>query len=108
MAANALRDGYAKLSTSPADADIDAAAARKAERNTEKVYRAALKELFEADDHINALSKKTGRATPRRSHALRHRDVQAPRALPAPVQRRGSARTCGGRAARHRRPDRMT
>jgi uncharacterized protein Yka (UPF0111/DUF47 family) len=53
-----LRDGYAKLSSSPADADMDAAAARKAERRTEKVYRAALKELFEADDHINALSKK--------------------------------------------------
>ena len=33
----------------------DAAAARKAERNTEKVYRVALSELFRADDHIAAL-----------------------------------------------------
>jgi uncharacterized protein Yka (UPF0111/DUF47 family) len=55
----ALRDGYAKLSSSPAAADGDAAAARKAERSTEKVYRAALKELFDAEEHISALSKKS-------------------------------------------------
>jgi hypothetical protein len=54
---NALRDGFAKLSTSPADADTDAAAARKTERRTEKIYRAALVELFQAEDHIEALSK---------------------------------------------------
>jgi len=53
-----LRDGYAKLSSSPAGADSDAAAARKAERSTEKVYRAALKELFDAEEHISELSKK--------------------------------------------------
>ncbi|NBD95981.1 MAG: DUF47 family protein [Gammaproteobacteria bacterium] len=53
-----LREGYAKLSSSPAGADTDAAAARKAERSTEKVYRAALTELFDADEYINALSKK--------------------------------------------------
>jgi uncharacterized protein Yka (UPF0111/DUF47 family) len=55
----ALRDGYAKLSSSPAAADGDAAAARKAERSTEKVYRAALKELFDAEEHISVLSKKS-------------------------------------------------
>jgi uncharacterized protein Yka (UPF0111/DUF47 family) len=59
---NALREGYAKLSSNPADADTDAAAARKAERNTEKVYRAALTELFQADDHIAALSEKSNKA----------------------------------------------
>jgi len=53
-----LREGYAKLSSSPASADTDAAAARKAERSTEKVYRAALTELFDADEYIHALSKK--------------------------------------------------
>jgi uncharacterized protein Yka (UPF0111/DUF47 family) len=53
-----LRDGYAKLSTSAAAADSDAAAARKAERSTEKVYRAALKELFNAEEHVSALGKK--------------------------------------------------
>jgi uncharacterized protein Yka (UPF0111/DUF47 family) len=50
-----LRAGYAKLSSAPADADSDAAAARKAERSTEKLYRAALKELFDAETHIEAL-----------------------------------------------------
>jgi uncharacterized protein len=59
---NALREGYAKLATQPASADINAAAARKAERNTEKVYRAALAELFHADEHIAALGKKTDKA----------------------------------------------
>jgi len=54
----ALRGGYAKLHTSPAEADSDAAAARKAERSAEKVYRAALRDLFEADEHIRALGKK--------------------------------------------------
>ncbi|MCF7984804.1 MAG: DUF47 family protein [Thiohalocapsa sp.] len=54
---NALREGYAKLSSHPAAADTDAAAARKAERNTEKVYRAALAELFDAEEHIAALGK---------------------------------------------------
>ncbi|MGB5833929.1 MAG: DUF47 family protein [Thiohalocapsa sp.] len=59
---NALRAGYAKLSSHPAAADTDAAAARKAERNTEKVYRAALTELFHAEDHIAALGKGTDKA----------------------------------------------
>ncbi len=52
---HSLRDGYAKLSIKPMDGEVCAAAARKAERNTEKVYRTALSELFRADDHIAAL-----------------------------------------------------
>ena len=44
--ASALQRGYQKLSTNPNQADEDAAAARKAERNSEKVYRRALGELF--------------------------------------------------------------
>ena len=44
----ALRDGYDKLSTKPRDAEHYAAVARKAERSTEKLYRAALAELFSA------------------------------------------------------------
>lgn len=51
----ALRDGFAKLSSKPAEADAEAQAARKAERNTEKVYRAALAELFQADAQVEAL-----------------------------------------------------
>ena len=53
----ALRDGYAKLSTKPMDAEAYAAAARKGERNTEKVYRAALAELFRAEHHVDALNQ---------------------------------------------------
>ncbi len=56
---HALKSGFAKLSIKPMDAEKDAAAARKAERNTEKVYRAALTELFRADDHIAALTQET-------------------------------------------------
>ena len=41
-----------------AQCDSNAAAARKAERSTEKVYRAALKQLFDAEEHISALGKK--------------------------------------------------
>ena len=54
----ALRDGYAKLSTDPMDAEVNAATARKAERNTEKIYRLALAELFHADEHLEALGRK--------------------------------------------------
>jgi len=56
---HALKDGFAKLSIKPMDAEAQAAAARKAERNTEKVYRTALSELFRADDHILALRQET-------------------------------------------------
>src|SRR5512140_2178957 len=44
---DALASGYAKLGTSPADAAIDANAARHADRHAEKLYRAALPILFE-------------------------------------------------------------
>lgn len=45
----ALRHGFAMLSTKPADAESEAQAARKAERRTEKVYRRAIVELFDAE-----------------------------------------------------------
>ncbi len=54
-----LRDGYKKLSDKPMEAEENAAAARKAERNTEKVYRAALADLFSADHLVEALRQKT-------------------------------------------------
>ncbi len=50
--ARALQRGFAKLAKSPAAADVDANAARKTERNTEKVYRRALAELFDPERHI--------------------------------------------------------
>jgi uncharacterized protein Yka (UPF0111/DUF47 family) len=57
-----LRDGYKKLSDKPMEAEENAAAARKAERNTEKVYRAALADLFSADHLVDALQQKTENA----------------------------------------------
>lgn len=66
---NALRKGYAKLSTNPTDTETDAATARKSERTTEKVYRAALTELFHAEDHVDALDRKTDDA---QANAMRY------------------------------------
>lgn len=60
--ARALRDGYAMMATNPKGADVHAAAARKSERRTEKVYRAALAELFHAKEHIEALGNKAENA----------------------------------------------
>jgi uncharacterized protein Yka (UPF0111/DUF47 family) len=51
-----LRAGYAKLGVHPADAEEDAQAVRKAERNTEKVYRRALAELFNEEVHIQTIT----------------------------------------------------
>ena len=50
----ALQQGFRKLSTDPASAEEDANAARKAERNTEKIYRKALAELLEPDHYIKS------------------------------------------------------
>jgi hypothetical protein len=51
----ALRRGYARLTDNPLAAEVDAQAARKAERSTEKVYRRALAELFRADNYLSQL-----------------------------------------------------
>jgi uncharacterized protein Yka (UPF0111/DUF47 family) len=48
----ALQRGFGKLSTNPASAEEDANAARKAERNTEKIYRRALADLLDPDQYI--------------------------------------------------------
>ncbi|NCA87682.1 MAG: DUF47 family protein [Gammaproteobacteria bacterium] len=50
--AYSLKSGYSKLSTNPMDAEVDAAATRKGERNTEKAYRSALADLFSPDKDI--------------------------------------------------------
>lgn len=56
-----LQQGFARLSTNPTLAEDDAAMARKAERNVEKIYRRALGELFNVDDMVEMLgSKKEG------------------------------------------------
>lgn len=53
----ALQQGFSKLSTDPASAEEDADAARKAERNTEKIYRKALAELLDPDHYIKTRDK---------------------------------------------------
>jgi hypothetical protein len=65
----ALRDGFRKLGSNPMEGEEHAAAARKAERNTEKLYRAALAELFRADSQIAALNQ---RAEGAEANAMMH------------------------------------
>lgn len=55
---DALANGYAKLGTTPATAALDADAARKAERQAEKLYRVALPTLFEGTDYINMFKRR--------------------------------------------------
>jgi hypothetical protein len=64
-----LRDGYKKLATKPMDAEENAAATRKGERNAEKEYRAALADLFRADEHIEALDQNLAGA---KAAAMKH------------------------------------
>ena len=53
--ARALRNGYRLLTTDPAGAEQSAREVRKAERNTEKVYRAALADLFDTEEVLRRL-----------------------------------------------------
>lgn len=55
---DALANGYAKLGVTPATAALDADAARKAERQAEKLYRVALPTLFEGNDYINMFKRR--------------------------------------------------
>lgn len=55
----ALQHGFLKLSTDPASAEENADAVRKAERNTEKIYRTALAELLDADQFIKTRNKRS-------------------------------------------------
>jgi uncharacterized protein Yka (UPF0111/DUF47 family) len=50
--AESLRRGYALLATDPTAAEVEAQAARKAERHTEKAYRRALAQLFDVEQTI--------------------------------------------------------
>jgi uncharacterized protein Yka (UPF0111/DUF47 family) len=65
----ALCQGYAQLSSNPAAAEPYAAAARKSERSVEKAYRAALADLFQAEEHLEALERRSDNAEP---NAIRH------------------------------------
>ena len=56
----ALQAGFRKIATAPADAESDAQAARKAERQIEKCYRRALAELLKAEAYHTKLQEKGG------------------------------------------------
>jgi uncharacterized protein len=58
MGSDALYAGFSRLASQPAAAADDAAAARKAERKVEKVYRRAIAELFQGDDYINMFKRR--------------------------------------------------
>lgn len=58
--AEALQAGFRKIGTAPTEAEADAEAARKAERQIEKCYRRALAELFEAKAHHAKLQEEGG------------------------------------------------
>ena len=50
--------GFSRLGTTPAAATADADAARKAERQVERIYRRALAELFQGEDYINMFKRR--------------------------------------------------
>ncbi|MCB1763032.1 MAG: DUF47 family protein [Gammaproteobacteria bacterium] len=54
-AAQSLHQGFGKLTENPAQAEEDARATRKCERNVEKIYRRALAELFDVDELVKKL-----------------------------------------------------
>ena len=54
--AQALRDGFAAIEKDPNRAELEADRARKTERGTEKLYRAALTELFDAEHYAATLT----------------------------------------------------
>ena len=56
--AKALQTGFAMLKANPLAAERDAAAVRKTERQTEKVYRKAIAELFDPEHYAQALAER--------------------------------------------------
>ncbi|MBF0270654.1 MAG: DUF47 domain-containing protein [Magnetococcales bacterium] len=56
-----LSAGYKKLSTSPADSDKDAQLVGQARKKIEKIFRAALAQLFQGDKYVQMMhDKQTG------------------------------------------------
>ena len=53
----ALCLGFAALEKDPQEADREAEIARKTERRTERIYRAALAELFDASHYLSTLTQ---------------------------------------------------
>ncbi|MCA9212682.1 MAG: DUF47 family protein [Planctomycetales bacterium] len=59
----ALQRGYRRLAKEPLAAETDAQIARKSERQTEKVYRAALASLFDVEEFVETLESEGPKAT---------------------------------------------
>ena len=56
VGARALATGFKRLRDDPASAERDAEAAHKSERNTERIYRQAIAELFDAEHYLTTLT----------------------------------------------------
>ena len=75
-----LQQGYGKLAQQPLLAEADAEAAHKTERSTEKIYRQALSELFDARHYVATLTpeqQKTADSLEILMQALTEREVSA-------------------------------
>ncbi len=59
----AVQRGYRKLAKEPLNAEADAQTARKSERQTEKVYRAALASLFDVEEFVESAESEGPQAT---------------------------------------------
>lgn len=79
--AQALQEGFRKLTTNPEQAQEDVSTARKAEFNIRKIYRHALAELFEDDEMLKKLDagEPDKNIQTRAMHAvlekMRHREI---------------------------------
>lgn len=70
---NALVAGFGKLGGNPLDAAQDADAARKTQRQVERLYRIALAELFTGDDYISMFKRREiYRHLSNAAHNVRH------------------------------------
>lgn len=74
-----LRDGFARLRTDPAAAQTAALAVHKAERNSEKVYRAAVADAFAPEPYVAMLKSQgiegVAPTMERLLEALRRREI---------------------------------
>ncbi|MCB1856906.1 MAG: DUF47 family protein [Gammaproteobacteria bacterium] len=77
--AQSLQAGYAKLTDRPVAAEEDAKSTRKAERNTEKIYRRALSQLFDVDEMVRTLDAgepgSRGKAMLKVVDIFKHREI---------------------------------
>lgn len=70
---SALAAGFGKLGVTPIAASDDADAARKTQRQVERLYRIALAELFKGDDYIDMLKRREiYRHLSNAAHNVRH------------------------------------